>query len=426
MKFKFNPLRFFSRKSTTQDPLAAFLELFRMQLTSKTGKVVTLEAAMQVSVVFACLRVLGEGVAQVPWELLQEVDSPDSLLPMRKRAKEHPLWRVMTRKPNPWQTSFEFRECITWHAGLMGGAFVYLNRVGISRDKMRVAEMIPLNPGTLHDIVQKPDHTLVYQFRGKNGDIKSFPQETIWHLRGPSWDGISGLKILQLARDSIGLAMATEETHAKLHKNGVSPSGIYTVEGKLEPEQYKQLRTWLETEYSGEDNKGKPFILDMNAKFVPNVMTGVDAQHLETRRYQIEECCRWFRMMPIMIGFSDKTTTFASAEAMFLAHLTHTLMPWYARIESSAGVALLSDADADAGYYTKFRERVLLRGAMKDTADYLTKLKQSGIITGNEARADLDRDPIKGADKLESTVTAKEPAPQGDEDPSAQPKPPKD
>jgi HK97 family phage portal protein len=422
VKFKFNPLRLFSRKST-QDPLAAFLEVFRSHLMAKTGTAVSLETALQVSVVFACLRVLGEGVAQVPWELLQETDSPDSDLPMRRRAKDHPLWDVMTRRPNVWQTSFEFRECITWHAGLMGHAFVFLNRVGLSREKMRVAEMIPMNPGLLHEIVQNPDHTLTYRFRSaKTGEIKDFAQESIWHIRGPSWDGVHGLNVLKLARDSIGLAIATEETHAKLHANGVSPSGIYTVDGKLEPEQYKQLKTWLEEEYAGGENKGKPFILDMNAKFVPNVLTGVDAQHLETRRYQIEEVCRWFRIMPIMIGFSDKTTTFASAEAMFLAHLTHTLMPLYARLEGSAGVALLSEADAKAGYYNKFRERVLLRGAMKDTADYLTKLKQAGIITANEARADLDRDPVKGGDKLESTVTPKQPAPQGDEDPSAQPK----
>ena len=423
----FNWLPTFGKKSsgaeaTAKDPLAAFLEVFRQSLQAKTGTSVNLDSALQVSVLFACLRVLGEGTAQVPFELCQEVDSPNSeLINDRRRATDHKLFPVLARRPNSWQTSFEFRETLTWHAGLLGGAYVFINRVGLTRRSMRVAELIPMNPMNLSEVRQKADYSLEYGFRGKDGAIKWYPQESIWHLRGPSWDGINGLRILRLAKETLGLAIATEESHAKLHSQGVMPSGIYTVDGKLEPKQYEDLKAWVTKEYAGTDNKGKPMILDMNAKFVPNVMTGVDSQHLETRRHQIEEVCRWFRMMPIMIGYSDKTATYASAEAMILAHLTHCLMPWYARIEQSADAALLSEDDMSGGYYTKFRERALLRGAMKDHAEYLTKLKNAGIISANEARWELDRNPVEGGDKL-AVSSSPAPAPQGNEDPSATPK----
>jgi HK97 family phage portal protein len=137
-------------------------------------------------------------------------------------------------------------------------------------------------------------------------------------------------------------------------------------------------------------------ILDRNAKFLPTSLSGVDAQHLETRKYQIEEVCRAYRVMPIMVGYSDKASTYASAEQMFLAHVVHTLSPWYERIEQSANAKLLSPQERTSGLYTKFVAAGLLRGALKDTAEYLHKLVLDGIMTRNEARDKLDLNPLDG------------------------------
>ena len=151
-------------------------------------------------------------------------------------------------------------------------------------------------------------------------------------------------------------------------------------------------------ENAGADNAGSVMLLDRNAKFMSQAMTGVDAQHLETRRNQIEEVCRFFRVLPIMIGYSDKAATYATAEQMFLAHVVHTLMPWYERIQQSAEVNLLTRAERQGGLYIKLQEAALLRGAMKDTAEYLYRLTTAGIMERNEARSKLDLNPIDGLD----------------------------
>jgi HK97 family phage portal protein len=246
--------------------------------------------------------------------------------------------------------------------------------------------------------IQNEDWSITYRVQSKSGATKDFPQDAIWHVRGPSWNGFSGMDVLNMAREAIGLAIATEETHSSLHANGIRPGGIYSVEGSLSPQQYKDLKTWIDAENAGAEKAGHTMLLDRNAKFMPIGLNGVDAQHLETRNYQIAEICRFFRIMPIMVGYADKTATYASVEQMLLAHVVHALMPWYERIQQSAEVNLLSRADRMAGYYIKLMETGLLRGAMKDTGEYLDRLTRGGTMTRNEARSKLELNPLPGLD----------------------------
>lgn len=363
---------------------------------SKSGANVNRDTAFRVSAVLACVRVISEGVAQVPFKLLQEGKSSVSRHPEIRSATNHALYDLLHRKPNGFQTSFEFRETLVIHAAL-GNAYAFKNVVTLG-GQPRIAELILLDPGRVK-AVQNPDWTITYQVRGTSGTVKEFPQETIWHVRGPSWSGVVGMDVLDLAKETIGLAISTEESHASLHSKGVQPSGVYSVDGSLSPEQYKSLKNWIDDEHVGADSKGTVMLLDRNAKFQPITMTGVDSQHLETRRFQIEEVCRYFRVLPLMIGYSDKTQTFASAEQMFLAHVVHCLMPWYERIQQSADVNLLTRQERAQGYYTKLIEHGLLRGAIKDTGEYLYRMTMGGIMDRNEARGKLDLNPLEGLDK---------------------------
>lgn len=359
---------------------------------TKSGASVNPETALQVSVVLACVRVIAEGVAQVPLQVMrkQVVSSKVQRLP----AEDHPLWDVLHRKPNRWQTSFGLRETMVIHAALMGNAYAFKSRIGSDR---RIAELVVIPPDRVKlDISDSGD--IRYTIKGRNGASREVSQEDIWHLRGPSWDGHVGMQIITLAREAIGLAMATEETQARLHQRGVRTAGVYSVEGVLSPKQYEDLKVWINKEFGGA-NAGSPMILDRGAKWQPVTMSGVDAQHLETRKYQVEEVCRMFRVMPIMAGQSDKAATYASAEQMFIAHLVHTLTPWYERIEQSIDCDLLSDADRRAGYYAFLDPVGMLRGALKDTAEYLYKLISIGAMTRNESRERLDLNPLDGLDE---------------------------
>ena len=396
-----------NRKSalTVVDIMGALLQGSK----TKSGAAVNWRSALQVTTVLACARVIAEGIAQVPLKLFRETPGGRSRLP----AKNHPLYPLLHRRPNPWQTSFEFRETLVLHLVLTGNAFAFINRVrGV------IVELIPIEPqhvtvnrasnGALTYTVSPPD----------GGPTQTFFADAIWHLRGPSWCGWLGMEAVKMAREAIGLAIATEESQGQFHRNGAQSTGVYSVEGALNEAQFKALRDWIEKYQAGAENAGRPFILDRAAKWTAQQMTGVDAQHLETRRYQVEEICRALRVMPIMVGYSDKASTYASAEQMFLAHVVHTLSPWYERIEQSISANLLSAADEADGVYAKFVTAGLLRGSLKDTKDYLLGLVNGGLMKPNEGREKLelnpDDDPASNELRIPANIVGEVPEPPGD------------
>jgi HK97 family phage portal protein len=393
------------RKSGSLDVLA---EILRAGTKSKAGATVNLEAALKVTAFFACLRKLSNGCAQVPFKLFQsvEVDGLERIMP----ARDHYLYDKLAVQPNAWSTSFEFRETLVLHAAL-GNAYVFKNR-GTATGKIH--ELILLNPARVEK-VQRKDFSIIYKVTGESGAVQEFPAETIWHVRGPSWDGVLGLDTLKLVREALGLAIATEETHARLHEKGIRTAGTYSVEGPLNKEQYQQLKEWLIKEAAGAENAGAPMILDRGAKWLSQQMTGLDAQHLETRRFQIEEVCRGMDVMPIMVGYSDKAQTYASAEQMFLAHVIHTLMPWYARIEQSADVNLLTAKEREQGLYFKFIATGLLRGSAKDRSEYFAKALGAGgsppWMTQDEVRGLEELNPFGGSASELPPITSAPKAP---------------
>jgi HK97 family phage portal protein len=371
---------------------ASTLDIFREVyggMTAKSGASVDWKTALQVTTVLACARVIAEGIAQVPLKLYRESADGKTRLP----AKEHPLYRLLHRRPNQWQTSFEYRETLAMHCVLAGNHYSYISRLG-----GKIVELIPFEPQWV-TVKRYDDGGIEYRVQMPNGAQQIFPASSIWHIKGASWDSIQGMDAVKLAREAIGLAIATEEHHAKLHANGAKPSGLLSVEGTMTEAQEKTLRGWLERNYEGSANAFRTMIMDRQAKWTSLAQSGLDSEHLATRKFQIEEICRALRVLPIMVGCYEKASTYASAEQMFLAHVTHTLAPWYERIEQSIDAYLLSEKDNADGLYVKFVEEGLLRGAMADTADYLTKLVNGGIIVRNEARARLDLNPIEGLDE---------------------------
>jgi HK97 family phage portal protein len=397
-----NAWRGFSAKDEGHSPygsLSPFLEVYGSN-KSKTGQSITTTTALQVSTVLGVTRVLCEGVAQVPLKLFRDKADGRGADP----ASDHSLYRVLYRRPNPWQTSFRFRETMMLHLVLCNNFYAFKNVIG-----GQVRELIPFMPGNV-EVKQNRDMTLTYRVRDESGQTRDFPQESILHLRGPSWNSWMGMEAVKLAREAIGLSMAIEADQASLYKNGLRTSGSYSVEGKLTEKQYADLRKFIKNHQASDD--GGPLILDSAAKYMAQTMTGLDAQTLESRRFQVEEVCRPFRVMPIMIGHADKAATYASAEQMFLAHVVHTLCPWYERLQQDFDTQLLSEADQDAGLYTKFVVNALMRGTAQARAEYykamLGSTGQKGWGSQNEVRAleemNLSEDPA--ADELDMPAQA--------------------
>lgn len=379
-----------------------WLELLNNGNKSKSGPSVNLQSAFRVSAAFACIGAIStRGCAQVPFKLMQDYVLDG--LPRKRAARDHALYDLVTAKPNGWQTAFEFKETLTMHACL-GNAYVFKNMY-----RGKVGEMIILDPGRVKP-EQKEDWSITYKVYGRDGTFREIPQAQMWHVRGPSWDGFMGLDTLNIAKEALGLSIALEASHAGLHANGVQPSGIYTVDGVLKPEQQTDLVAWLKRQAAAA-GPGSPLVLDRGAKWVSQTMNGVDAQHKETRDHEIAEVCRFFGILPLVIGHTgDKANTYASAEAMFDAHKVLGLNPWFERIQDSANINLLTDSERAQGYYFKFFANGLLRASSKDRNESYAKALGSGgspaYMTQDEVRALEDLDPMGGeAAKLPPLLT---------------------
>jgi HK97 family phage portal protein len=385
-------------------------ELFP-QTNAKSGVKVNVDTSLRVTTVFACARVLAEGIAQLPICIYDE-DAGGN----RTEVKS-PLTNILARRPNDWMTSFTLREMMTIHAVLTGNAYAYL---GFGGGKLQ--EIIPLVPNAVM-VQRNVDWTIEYHISDLAGKMTLVPSENILHLRGPSWNGYLGMEAIQLAREAIGLAIATEETHASLHANGAQPGGVLSVKGKLDAPARERLKQAWQAFQGGVQNRFKTAVLDVEADWKPLSMTGVDSQHLETRRFQIEEICRAMRVFPQMVMHTDKTSTFASAEAFFLSHVTHSLMPWVKRWQEALDHALF---EKTPNLSVTLSVNELLRGSAADRASfYMAALGgargETAYMTRNEVRKLEGLNPIAGGDKLLIPTPAADPT--AGAAPGATPKP---
>jgi HK97 family phage portal protein len=374
---------------------------------SRTGFQVSALSALEVSTVQACVRAIAEGCSQVP-VYVHSVDERGVLGP----KVAHPILETYARRPNQWQSGFEFRETLLTHLALVGNAFVYVSRTGDGR----ILELIPIEPGKVF-VTREMDMSLTYRVSFEDGKSLTLRGRDIWHLRGPSWNTWMGLDAVKIAREAIGLSMATEAAHASFHKNGAQVSGLLSLAEKISPEKFNLLGAWLDKHAPGQERSGKPLILDSGAKWQSFAMTGVDAQHVETRKFQVLEICRHFRIEPMIVGAAD-TPTHASAEQLRQSHVVNGLMPWAERIEQSAAINLFNPSER---VELRHDFNGLMRGVAKDRAEFYAKALGSGgspaWMTPNEVRATEGHDPVEGGDELpRPTNVAPQPAQSSEDD----------
>ena len=349
------------------------------------GVTVTAKTALQVSTVLACVKVIADGCATPKLHVYRE-DSDGR----RQKATNIPEYRLLSRRPNEWQTSFEWRRQMTIHAALTGTGL----SIKVRGDNRRVRELIPVQPGSW-SMTRNSRYELVYRCWDQFGLIGEFGPDDVFLLNGVQWDWTESLDAVALARSAIGLAMATEQSQAAMHENGLRPSGTYSVEGSLNEEQHGRLTNWIKRQ-AGARNAGMPMVLDRAAKWMSTAISGVDAQHVETRRLQIEEICRGYGVFPIMVGHSDKSATFASSEAFFAAHVKHTLAPWHEAWTQRIDEMML---DGSGPLFAEFDTRYMTEGSMKDRSQWARTMSEMGIYTRNEIRDEEGKDPLPGLDE---------------------------
>jgi HK97 family phage portal protein len=379
-------------RKSLQDIDRAFAALVE-QAATKAGVRVTVNSVFGIAAAFACLRVLSEGFAQVPLKLYRETEKGT-----KEVAKKHPLHRLLSRRPNDWQTSFEWRETMMLHARLTKGSFNYISRTSEPdpRDR-RILELIPLVPDQVKPI--RDDQNVVkYELSDSKGPVRVVPRETLMCFRGPSWDGVQGLEVVRVCREILGLSLAVDAAVSRLQANATRPSGVLSTDAVLDEEALGRIKRNIQVNNEGAENTGRLMILDLGFKYFQTAMTGVDAQTLEHRKVQTEDIARIFGVYPQMIGHADKTSTHASAEQFSRDHVIYTLRPWYERFQQVVARDLLTEEELDAGYFAKLHPEGLMAGDSKARAEFYASGIVNGWLTRNEARVYEDKDPLPGLD----------------------------
>lgn len=370
---------FTGRKSVTVDDIAREVARARM---GASGAVVTSDTSMRVAAVYGCVRVISETVASLPLHIYRRT------LNGKERADTHPLYRLLHDTPNAWQTAMEFREMMQAHLLLRGNAFAYINWIGPSR----ASELLPLHPDRV-TVKQRPDMSLVYEVRSADG-VRELQAEDVLHLRGLSSDGISGRSVLEDARESIGVALSTQEYAGRFYANDATPSLAVTLQGKLGPDARKRfVDTWNDT-FAGSRNARRTVVLEEGAKVEPIAMTFDDAQFLETRKFQRSEIAGIFRVPPHLIGDLDRAT-FGNIEHQSIEFVTHCIRPWLVRWEQALSRALFT---APGTYYPEHSVEGLLRGDIKSRYDAYAIGRVNGWLSANDIRSLENMNRIEGGD----------------------------
>lgn len=351
--------------------------------TSSSGKVVTADKAIQLSAVWACVRLLSESISTLPLKIY--VRQPDG---SRKAATDHPAYSILCRRPNSEMTPSRFMLMVVASICLRGNAFIEKKFIA-----NRLVSLVPLLPQNM--VVKRlVTGALEYKYT-ENGNERVIPVKNIMHIRGFGLDGVCGMMPMKTGRDVFGSAMAVEESAAKIFEQGLQSSGFLSAENALSDEQRERLRSYMAA-FTGSKNAGKIMVLEGGLKYQGVTMNSEDAQMLESRSFSIEEICRWFRVPPFMVGHTTKQSSWASSlEGMNLQFLTHTLRPLLVNIEQEIGRCLL---DSDDEVFAEFSVEGLLRADSAGRAAYYTSALQNGWMSRNDVRRLENMPPIEGGD----------------------------
>jgi HK97 family phage portal protein len=366
---------------------------------SKSGPVVGWKSALRATTFLACTRRIAEAVSTVPTKVY--LKRPGET---RQPAVDHPLYDLLDSEPNEWQDPLQFKETLAIHCAVTNNAYAFKNRV-----RGKLVELIPIIP-THVQAKWSQDRTPYYIVTAPDGSQERLTTDEILHIRGLSWDGLNGMDTVQLLQEPLGLALAAEQTHAMLHAHGARPSGIVSVTKNLDEKELIRLAAWVKKHYTGLDNVSRVMILDNDAKFTPFDMKGVDSQHIELRKFEIETICHGMGVMPIAIGFPAEMAARAAAETLISMHLVHTIRPWHRRFEKAFDRQCLTRAERKEGYYTKFIDGEFLRATAKDRAEYnkvaLGGAGNVGWARINDVRGWDDMDEIEGGDHIYGPINA--------------------
>lgn len=356
-------------------------------LITPAGQSVTPLSSLQCTAVYACVRVIAETLASLPLLLYRRLPNGAG----KERDDTNPLYDVLHSRPNAWQTTMEFVELMQTWVTLRGNAYAVL----VPGARGWIDQMLPMHPDRVR-VEQLPSYRLRYKYTTPNGEMVTLLQDEVLHIRGLSDDGVLGMSPIERMRNAVGLAQAAEEFGSRMFSNGVRPSGVLSHPGKLSDAAYSNLKNSMRREYAGAGNAAKLLILEEGIQYSTTSISPEEAQFLETRKYQVTDIARMFRVPPHMIADLERAT-FSNIEHQSLDFVMHTIRPWAVRWEQALSRSLLPDAKTHA---IEFLLDGLLRGDAKARAEFYASGIVNGWMTRNEVRRRESLNDAEGLDEF--------------------------
>ncbi len=353
-----------------------------------SGAPVNPETAYNVSVVYACVKILSETLASVPCFVYRRLENGG-----KERATDHPLYPLLHDRPNGLHSSFDFMQYMESGVALRGNSYAYIQQDSFGK----IMGLLPLPVDRVTTEVLSAGR-LRYRYRDLSGEEKVFLQEEILHDRGLSRDGYVGLSVLTIAREAIGLALAAQGYGASFFKNDATPGGVLIHPSKLTQESYDRLKQSWKAAHGGFGKARQIGVLEEGLKYEPLSATNEDAQWIETRGFEGKDICRFFRVPPHKAGILDDAT-FSNIEHQAIEFLTDTMLPQAVRFEKRARISLLPSED-DRDYFIEFNLDALLRGDFKTRAEGYSSAISAGWMNRNEVRVKENLNPEPGLDKF--------------------------
>lgn len=348
--------------------------------STTSGKPVNERTAMQSTAVYACVRILAEAIAGLPLHTYRY--KPDG---GKEKATDHPIYYILHDEPNPEMTSFVFRETLMSHLLLWGNAYAQIIRDGAGR----VVALYPLLPNKM-TVDRAPNSQIYYTYildqsenpLNPNASLVYLSSDDVLHIPGLGFDGLIGYSPIAMAKNAIGMAIACEEYGAKFFANGANPGGVLEHPGVIKDPA--RVRESWNAVYQGSTNAHRVAVLEEGMKFQSIGIPPEQAQFLETRKFQIDEIARIFRVPPHMVGDLEKSS-FSNIEQQSLEFVKYTLDPWVVRWEQAIQKALLLPSEKKS-YFVKFNVDGLLRGDYASRMSGYATARQNGWMSANDIR----------------------------------------
>lgn len=336
-----------------------------------SGITVDEHTALNLSIVWACIRAISEDVAKLPLKVYRKGDD-DSRSPL----PDHDVARIFNVEPNPEMTAIAMRETLLAHCLGWGNGYAEIEWYNNGRPR----HLWPLEP---HRVTPErtPGGELVYVYRGDRGSPKRLPASDVFHVAGLGYDGVVGYSVVAKARESMGLALAAERFGASFFRNSARASGVLKTPNRLTEKAHTNIRSSWREHHQGSENAGSIPILEEGLEFQSMSIAPEDAQFLETRQFQVPEICRWFRMKPHKVADLSRAT-YSNIEHESLNYVVDTLMGWMVRIEQEIRRKLLTRNEGRV--YAEHLVAGLLRGDLKSRYEAYAIARQWGWKSAND------------------------------------------